>query len=83
VETELPFLVRLEESEGPILVEGFIDRLVLIREGDALVGAEVLDFKTDADLQTALPVYRRQVAYYCEAIARASGAAATGVLLWL
>ena len=41
----------------------------------------VVDFKTDADLATGLPGYRRQVALYAWAIARATGKPARGVLL--
>lgn len=44
VVNELPFLRR----EGDRLVEGIIDRLVLVREDGELVRAEVLDYKTDA-----------------------------------
>ncbi len=73
---ESPILIQLEDG---VLAEGIVD-LAFYEPG---VEWTVVDFKTDANLGTALPLYRKQVAYYCEAIARASGAAATGVLLWL
>ena len=41
----------------------------------------VVDFKTDADLALGLDTYRRQVALYAWAIARATGRPARGVLL--
>jgi ATP-dependent helicase/nuclease subunit A len=41
----------------------------------------VVDFKTDADLARGLEGYRRQVALYAWAIARATGKPARGVLL--
>jgi ATP-dependent exoDNAse (exonuclease V) beta subunit len=44
VEREAPFLHRTDGR----LVEGIIDRLVLLREGGRVVGAEILDYKTDA-----------------------------------
>ncbi|HSG47174.1 MAG TPA: PD-(D/E)XK nuclease family protein, partial [Longimicrobiales bacterium] len=44
VERELPFYRR----EGDALVEGIIDRLVLVREEGRVVAAHVLDYKTDA-----------------------------------
>jgi hypothetical protein len=44
VETECPFAVR--ESEG--LLSGNMDRLVVLRDGDEVVAADLIDFKTDA-----------------------------------
>jgi hypothetical protein len=44
VETEIPFLRRHEDR----LLEGVIDRLVLVRRGGRAVAGEVLDYKTDA-----------------------------------
>lgn len=43
MERELPFLHRM--SDG--LLQGFIDRLVILEEGGRVLGAEILDFKTD------------------------------------
>ncbi|RDJ93334.1 hypothetical protein B4Q13_22610, partial [Lacticaseibacillus rhamnosus] len=44
VERELPFAVR---REGAIL-QGKIDRMVLIYEGDGVRKIEIVDFKTEA-----------------------------------
>jgi ATP-dependent helicase/nuclease subunit A len=55
VERETPFALR----EGDTLMEGVIDRLVLVREGARITRAEILDFKTDA-LAGALPEQIRQ-----------------------
>ena len=43
VENERPFAIQ---SVGGVL-EGFIDRLLWLYEGDELVGAEIIDFKSD------------------------------------
>ena len=43
VERESPFVMRDED----VLMEGIIDRLVLIRDGDRVGSVEILDFKTD------------------------------------
>jgi ATP-dependent exoDNAse (exonuclease V) beta subunit len=44
VERELPFFHRADGR----LVEGIIDRLVVLRDAGRVVGAEILDYKTDA-----------------------------------
>ena len=60
-----------------MLVEGAVD--VAFREdGGAWT---VVDFKTDVELAGRLEEYRRQVALYAQAIARATGRPARGVLL--
>ncbi len=43
VQNERPFAVNLDEG----LMQGFIDRLVLVYQGDRLIGADVIDYKTD------------------------------------
>jgi len=58
------------------LMEGVAD-MAFLDEGTWTV----VDFKTDADLAPGLPGYRRQVALYAWAIARATGKPARGVLL--
>ena len=72
VERELPFLRR----EGDALVEGVIDRLVLVREGGRLVRAEVLDYKTNriesgdtAELAAKVEHYTPQLLAYRRAVA--------------
>jgi ATP-dependent helicase/nuclease subunit A len=59
VEREVPFITRT----GDVMVEGFIDRLVLTREHGRVVGAAVIDYKTDlvsapAELQQRAAHYR-------------------------
>jgi ATP-dependent exoDNAse (exonuclease V) beta subunit len=65
--------VRIDDT----LVEGVVD--VAFVEDDA--GWTVVDFKTDVELAGRLEEYRRQVGLYVEAIRRATGRAARGVLL--
>jgi ATP-dependent helicase/nuclease subunit A len=63
--------------EDGTLVEGVVD---LAFEEDG--GWVVVDYKTDREIATAgEEQYRRQVAVYASAIARATGAPASGVLL--
>ena len=70
VENERPFAVMLEEG----LLQGVIDRLVLVYEGDQLVAADVIDFKTDsiseAGLQQRVDYYHPQLAGYRRAVQR-------------
>jgi len=72
VERELPFIRR----EADALMEGAIDRLVVIREGGRPMAAELLDFKTDdlrpgdeAALRQRVEHYRPQMAAYRRAVA--------------
>ena len=74
--TEVPFAVRLEGS----IYQGRVDRVVLIREEGRLVGAEVLDFKTDQlspgdeeGLRRAAEGYQGQMRVYCGAVATLYG----------
>lgn len=62
--------------EGGTLVEGVVD---LAFEDDE--GWTVVDYKTDREFEEAVEPYRRQVAFYALAIARATGRPATGVIL--
>ena len=59
-----------------VLIDGQAD-LAFEDEG----GWVVVDFKTDVEMGTVQDVYRRQVALYVDAIARATGRPARGVLL--
>jgi ATP-dependent exoDNAse (exonuclease V) beta subunit len=89
VERELPFLHR---EPGGIL-QGFIDRLVLVEEAGRVVSAEVLDFKTDgvdaADaeaVEARVAYYRPQIDAYRTAVAGRYGLdlpSVTGKLLFL
>ncbi len=74
--TEVPFAFRWDDT----VFQGRIDRLVLIRDGNSLPGAEVLDFKTDgidprdhAALQRAAEGYGGQVGVYRQAVADSFG----------
>jgi ATP-dependent exoDNAse (exonuclease V) beta subunit len=72
---ETPVALVLEDGT---LVEGVVD---------AAFGEEgrwtVIDFKTDVELSGRLEEYRRQVALYAAAIARATGGEARGVIVRL
>ncbi len=58
LEREVPFVHRVEGA----LVEGVIDRLVIVREGGRVTRAEIIDFKTDAIADAA--VIDDRVAHY-------------------
>lgn len=73
VHNERRFAVRDEHR----MLSGTIDRLVLIYDGDQIVGADVIDFKTDAvspdDLETlnaTVEHYRPQQEAYRSAVAK-------------
>jgi ATP-dependent exoDNAse (exonuclease V) beta subunit len=71
---ETPVTLTLEDGT---LVEGVVD-LAFEEDGEWIV----VDYKTDREIATAgEDRYRRQVALYASAIARATGARTTGVLL--
>jgi ATP-dependent helicase/nuclease subunit A len=85
-ETERPFLLR----EDDVLLEGIIDRLVLVREGGRVVAAEVIDYKTDAvteaDVDERAAHYVPQVHTYRRAVASMYGvqfSAVKGTLVFL
>jgi ATP-dependent exoDNAse (exonuclease V) beta subunit len=58
------------------LIEGTVD--LLIDDADGVV---VVDFKTDRDLEEDLERYRRQVAFYCEALSRGLRRTTSGAIL--
>jgi ATP-dependent exoDNAse (exonuclease V) beta subunit len=70
---EAPIAVRLDDGT---LVEGVVDAAF-----EEAGGWTVVDFKTDVELAGRVDEYRRQVALYALAIARATGVPARGVLL--
>ncbi|MGL4594162.1 MAG: UvrD-helicase domain-containing protein [Thermoguttaceae bacterium] len=47
VEHERRFSTRLTDKDQAKIVHGSIDRLVVIREGNTVVGLDVIDYKTD------------------------------------
>lgn len=84
VETEVPFLART----GDVLMEGFIDRLVLTRTDGRVTGAAVIDFKTDAvstagEVRQRTSHYRPQVDAYRRAVCGMYGLAPEQVEGWL
>jgi ATP-dependent exoDNAse (exonuclease V) beta subunit len=71
---ELPFAFRQEDQ----LLNGSIDRLVLVRQSGRLTAAEVIDFKTDTvtnptQLLELTEFYRPQLEAYKEAAERITG----------
>jgi len=60
-----------------VVVEGVVDAAFL-EDG---AGWTVVDFKTDVEIAGRLEEYRRQVGLYAEAVRRATGVPARGVLL--
>ena len=72
MERELPFLHRVPDG----ILQGYIDRLVLMEEEGRVVAAEVLDFKTDfidesdpGALEDRVEYYRPQIDAYRTAVA--------------
>ncbi len=71
VQRERRFAVR----DGDGLLNGAIDRLVVVREGDRITAAEVIDFKTDlaeddAAIEALVEHYRPQIDAYRRAAAK-------------
>ncbi|WP_254511125.1 UvrD-helicase domain-containing protein [Anatilimnocola floriformis] len=61
--------------DGERLLSGAIDRLVLQIAGGKIIGAQVIDFKTDdisqdGVFESRVETYRPQLAAYCAAVAR-------------
>jgi ATP-dependent helicase/nuclease subunit A len=74
---EAPVSLRLDDEDGiSRLVDGQVD---LAYESDD--GWVIVDFKTDIEIASAQDAYKQQVALYVEAVKRATGRPATGVLL--
>lgn len=70
---EYPLAMRA----GNELLSGFIDRLVLLCDGDTVRGADIVDYKTDAfdatdttEVEAKVRYYQPQLAAYAQAIAR-------------
>jgi hypothetical protein len=72
---ETPLAATSDDGE---IVEGVMD--LAFFDEDAWT---VVDFKTDMAIEHELDRYRRQVTLYVDAIERATGQSARGVLLWL
>ena len=71
---ETPVLARLPDDR---VVEGIVD----LAYHDADAGWTVVDFKTDLELGVRRDAYAHQVRIYAEAIERATGEPARGLLL--
>ena len=73
LERERAFLQR----QGDAVVQGKIDRLVTLRAGGRVIGAEVLDYKSDGVEADAIPAlveqYRPQMEAYRAAVAAMYG----------
>ncbi len=70
---ECPFAIR----EGEVILNGRFDRLVVLCDGERMVGADVLDFKTDALAADDSQALEARVAWYrpqLEAYRRAAAA---------
>ena len=70
---ETPVAIRLDDG---VVVEGVVDA-AFVDNGVWIV----VDFKTDVEIAGRLDEYRRQVALYAAAIARATGIPARAVVL--
>ena len=68
--------VKTEPGEPVTIIDGQVD---LAYETDD--GWVVVDFKTDIEIVSAQDAYKQQVALYAEAVAKATGRPAQGVLL--
>lgn len=74
---ETPVTLRIDGGDAALhIVDGQVD---LAYETPA--GWVIVDFKTDIEMVNAQDAYKRQVALYCDAVSRATGQPATGVLL--
>jgi ATP-dependent exoDNAse (exonuclease V) beta subunit len=75
---EAPVTLRLNDgkSDTAEIVDGQVDLAYETEQGWIVV-----DFKTDIEMVNAQDAYKQQVALYCEAVTRATGQPAKGVLL--
>jgi ATP-dependent exoDNAse (exonuclease V) beta subunit len=75
---EVPVSLRLDDGSktAPQIVDGQVDLAYETEQGWVIV-----DFKTDIEIASAQDAYQQQVAIYVEAVQRATGRPASGVLL--
>ena len=70
VQTERHFAVQADEG----MLEGVIDRLVLVYQGDDIVAADIIDFKTDEvdgdNLHSKIEYYSPQLTGYRDAVSK-------------
>ena len=76
IELELLREQHLRVRDGQRIISGTIDRLVLLRQRGRLVGADIIDFKTDAvdgpfdeETEAKWEQYRDQLRLYARAVA--------------
>jgi len=69
---ERRFAATIARDETTELIEGVVDRLILVYEDDVLVAADVIDFKSDAigknELAAKVAAYSPQLSAYRDAI---------------
>jgi ATP-dependent exoDNAse (exonuclease V) beta subunit len=75
---EVPVCLRVDGEAGApaTIVDGQVDLAY-----ETAAGWMVIDFKTDVEMASARDAYSRQVALYAEAVSKATGRPATGILL--
>ena len=74
---EAPVSLRIDDGSGtPEMVDGQIDLAYETEQGWM-----VIDFKTDIEIATAKDAYVRQVSMYLDAVRRATGQPAAGLIL--
>ena len=73
VHNEFPFATMLDNE----VVQGIVDRLILVYQGDEVIAADLIDFKADSisqnNLQERIEFYRPQMATYRMAISKVLG----------
>lgn len=74
---EVPIMLRRDDGA---LVEGVVD-LAFLEDGRDFSGWTVVDFKTDLEIQTGRSDYSAQVAFYADAIEKATHTPSRGILL--
>jgi ATP-dependent exoDNAse (exonuclease V) beta subunit len=83
VHNERRFAATIARSDGTELIEGVVDRLVLVYQDDKLVAADVIDFKSDAigpsELNDKVAQYGPQLAAYRDAISVSLGLPAAAI----
>ncbi len=74
---ERRFAATVATAESTELIEGVVDRLILVYQDDVLVAADVIDFKSDAigkqELTAKVAAYTPQMSAYREAISLSLG----------
>jgi len=74
---EAPVSLRMDDGSGaPRIVDGQIDLAYETEQGWM-----VIDFKTDIEIATAQDAYVQQVSVYLDAVSRATGRPAAGIIL--